>query len=135
MEGSLISLLLWEVSWKLFRNSVMDAILWSFLCTSLTGPSGSTWGDCKEGQNVFCSCCWQMGCWVLCKSQWWCLRKYRLVSQWMDNPTIFVKSFRVSTWCFPDALGATLTSHLDKPHVYVGCMKSGQVFSELWVWL
>ncbi|KAK8710543.1 hypothetical protein V6N13_145862 [Hibiscus sabdariffa] len=29
-----------------------------------------------------------------------------------------------------DALGATLTSHLDKPRVYIGCMKSGQVFSE-----
>ncbi|KAE8694271.1 putative beta-1,3-galactosyltransferase 11 [Hibiscus syriacus] len=29
-----------------------------------------------------------------------------------------------------DALGATLTSHLDKPRVYIGCMKSGEVFSE-----
>ncbi|XVE64799.1 hypothetical protein DITRI_Ditri07aG0130900 [Diplodiscus trichospermus] len=29
-----------------------------------------------------------------------------------------------------DALGATLSSHLDKPHVYMGCMKSGEVFSE-----
>ncbi|MFQ6659147.1 hypothetical protein Gotur_028149 [Gossypium turneri] len=29
-----------------------------------------------------------------------------------------------------DALGATLSSHLDKPRVYIGCMKSGQVFSE-----
>ncbi|XP_028774768.1 hydroxyproline O-galactosyltransferase HPGT1 [Neltuma alba] len=29
-----------------------------------------------------------------------------------------------------DALGAVLTSHLDKPRVYVGCMKSGEVFSE-----
>ncbi|KAL5168015.1 Hydroxyproline O-galactosyltransferase HPGT1 [Glycine soja] len=29
-----------------------------------------------------------------------------------------------------DALGGVLTSHLDKPRVYIGCMKSGQVFSE-----
>ncbi|XP_027362608.1 hydroxyproline O-galactosyltransferase HPGT1-like isoform X2 [Abrus precatorius] len=29
-----------------------------------------------------------------------------------------------------DALGATLTTHLDKPRVYIGCMKSGKVFSE-----
>lgn len=29
-----------------------------------------------------------------------------------------------------DALGATLSSHLDKPRVYIGCMKSGEVFSE-----
>lgn len=29
-----------------------------------------------------------------------------------------------------DALGGVLTSHLDKPRVYIGCMKSGQVISE-----
>ncbi|XP_019422314.1 PREDICTED: hydroxyproline O-galactosyltransferase HPGT1-like isoform X1 [Lupinus angustifolius] len=29
-----------------------------------------------------------------------------------------------------DALGEVLTSHLDKPRVYIGCMKSGEVFSE-----
>ncbi|KAL4297559.1 hypothetical protein GQ457_12G000310 [Hibiscus cannabinus] len=29
-----------------------------------------------------------------------------------------------------DTLGATLSAHLDKPRVYMGCMKSGQVFSE-----
>ncbi|XP_048325827.1 hydroxyproline O-galactosyltransferase HPGT1 isoform X2 [Ziziphus jujuba] len=29
-----------------------------------------------------------------------------------------------------DALGATLATHLDKPRVYIGCMKSGEVFSE-----
>ncbi|XWS61740.1 hypothetical protein CRYUN_Cryun07bG0151700 [Craigia yunnanensis] len=29
-----------------------------------------------------------------------------------------------------DALGATLSAHLDKPRVYMGCMKSGEVFSE-----
>ncbi|KAL4360723.1 hypothetical protein GQ457_04G038430 [Hibiscus cannabinus] len=29
-----------------------------------------------------------------------------------------------------DALGAALTSHLNKPRVYIGCMKSGEVFSE-----
>ncbi|KAK9291367.1 hypothetical protein L1049_019313 [Liquidambar formosana] len=29
-----------------------------------------------------------------------------------------------------DALGTTLAGHLDKPRVYVGCMKSGEVFSE-----
>ncbi|XVF10558.1 hypothetical protein REPUB_Repub07fG0192800 [Reevesia pubescens] len=29
-----------------------------------------------------------------------------------------------------DALGATLSAHLDKPRVYMGCMKSGGVFSE-----
>ncbi|KAI4326860.1 hypothetical protein L6164_019385 [Bauhinia variegata] len=29
-----------------------------------------------------------------------------------------------------DALGAVLASHLDKPRVYIGCMKSGEVFSE-----
>ncbi|KAL7189025.1 hypothetical protein ACSBR1_038819 [Camellia fascicularis] len=29
-----------------------------------------------------------------------------------------------------DALGATLASHLDKPRLYIGCMKSGEVFSE-----
>ncbi|KAM1535921.1 hypothetical protein FF1_014816 [Malus domestica] len=29
-----------------------------------------------------------------------------------------------------DVLGATLTTYLDKPHVYIGCMKSGEVFSE-----
>lgn len=31
---------------------------------------------------------------------------------------------------WPDALGATLATHLDKPRVYMGCMKSGEVFSE-----
>ncbi|XP_051129185.1 hydroxyproline O-galactosyltransferase HPGT1-like [Andrographis paniculata] len=30
-----------------------------------------------------------------------------------------------------DALGAVLASHLDKPRVYIGCMKSGEVFSDL----
>ncbi|GLT38744.1 hypothetical protein SLA2020_129710 [Shorea laevis] len=29
-----------------------------------------------------------------------------------------------------DTLGATLASHLDKPRIYMGCMKSGEVFSE-----
>ncbi|KAH7557744.1 hypothetical protein JRO89_XS11G0212500 [Xanthoceras sorbifolium] len=29
-----------------------------------------------------------------------------------------------------DTLGATLANHLDKPRVYIGCMKSGEVFSE-----
>ncbi|KAK6935477.1 protein of unknown function DUF4094 [Dillenia turbinata] len=29
-----------------------------------------------------------------------------------------------------NALGATLTSHMDKPRAYIGCMKSGEVFSE-----
>ncbi|BFG23453.1 hypothetical protein CerSpe_097270 [Prunus speciosa] len=29
-----------------------------------------------------------------------------------------------------DALGGTLATHLDKPRVYMGCMKSGEVFSE-----
>ncbi|XVF51446.1 hypothetical protein PTKIN_Ptkin04bG0186000 [Pterospermum kingtungense] len=29
-----------------------------------------------------------------------------------------------------DALGATLSTHLDKPRVYMGCMNSGEVFSE-----
>uniref|UniRef100_A0A9I9ELK3 Uncharacterized protein n=1 Tax=Cucumis melo TaxID=3656 RepID=A0A9I9ELK3_CUCME len=29
-----------------------------------------------------------------------------------------------------DALGSTLASYLHKPRVYVGCMKSGEVFSE-----
>ncbi|CAL5437611.1 unnamed protein product [Camellia sinensis] len=29
-----------------------------------------------------------------------------------------------------DALGATLASHLDEPRLYIGCMKSGEVFSE-----
>ncbi|GMJ03829.1 hydroxyproline O-galactosyltransferase 1 [Hibiscus trionum] len=29
-----------------------------------------------------------------------------------------------------DALGAKLSAHLDKPRVYMGCMKSGEVFSE-----
>ncbi|KAF5478138.1 hypothetical protein F2P56_004723 [Juglans regia] len=29
-----------------------------------------------------------------------------------------------------DALGAMLTTHLDKPRLYMGCMKSGEVFSE-----
>ncbi|KAL3645710.1 Hydroxyproline O-galactosyltransferase HPGT1 [Castilleja foliolosa] len=29
-----------------------------------------------------------------------------------------------------DSLGAVLASHLDKPRVYIGCMKSGEVFSE-----
>ncbi|ESR35342.1 hypothetical protein CICLE_v10005228mg [Citrus x clementina] len=29
-----------------------------------------------------------------------------------------------------DSLGATLATHLDKPRVYIGCMKSGDVFSE-----
>ncbi|KAL9262626.1 Hydroxyproline O-galactosyltransferase HPGT1-like protein [Drosera capensis] len=30
-----------------------------------------------------------------------------------------------------DALGSALAAHADKPRVYVGCMKSGEVFSEL----
>ncbi|XP_058206086.1 hydroxyproline O-galactosyltransferase HPGT1 isoform X1 [Rhododendron vialii] len=29
-----------------------------------------------------------------------------------------------------DALGSTLAAHLDKPRTYIGCMKSGEVFSE-----
>ncbi|XP_062149392.1 hydroxyproline O-galactosyltransferase HPGT1 isoform X2 [Alnus glutinosa] len=29
-----------------------------------------------------------------------------------------------------DALGTTLAAHLDKPRLYIGCMKSGEVFSE-----
>lgn len=29
-----------------------------------------------------------------------------------------------------DAFGATLATHLEKPRVYIGCMKSGEVFSE-----
>ncbi|GMQ05644.1 hypothetical protein CsSME_00050593 [Camellia sinensis var. sinensis] len=29
-----------------------------------------------------------------------------------------------------DALGVTLASHLDEPRLYIGCMKSGEVFSE-----
>ncbi|XP_021726791.1 hydroxyproline O-galactosyltransferase HPGT1-like isoform X1 [Chenopodium quinoa] len=29
-----------------------------------------------------------------------------------------------------DALGNTLAAHVDKPRVYMGCMKSGEVFSE-----
>ncbi|RYR10446.1 hypothetical protein Ahy_B05g078892 isoform B [Arachis hypogaea] len=29
-----------------------------------------------------------------------------------------------------DALGGVLTSYLDKPRVYIGCMKSGEVFSD-----
>ncbi|WOK95733.1 hydroxyproline O-galactosyltransferase [Canna indica] len=29
-----------------------------------------------------------------------------------------------------DALGAMLANHLDKPRAYIGCMKSGEVFSE-----
>uniref|UniRef100_A0A803PPU0 Hexosyltransferase n=1 Tax=Cannabis sativa TaxID=3483 RepID=A0A803PPU0_CANSA len=29
-----------------------------------------------------------------------------------------------------DAFGATLATHMDKPRVYIGCMKSGEVFSE-----
>ena len=34
---------------------------------------------------------------------------------------------------FSDALGNTLAAHVDKPRVYMGCMKSGEVFSEPWV--
>lgn len=30
-----------------------------------------------------------------------------------------------------DALGAILSTHLDKPRAYIGCMKSGEVFSEM----
>ncbi|KAK8921566.1 putative beta-1,3-galactosyltransferase 11 [Platanthera zijinensis] len=30
-----------------------------------------------------------------------------------------------------DGLGAMLASYLDKPRIYIGCMKSGEVFSEL----
>ncbi|KAJ8773206.1 hypothetical protein K2173_028383 [Erythroxylum novogranatense] len=29
-----------------------------------------------------------------------------------------------------DALGNTLATHMDKPRVYIGCMKSGEVFSD-----
>ncbi|GKC39964.1 hydroxyproline O-galactosyltransferase HPGT1, partial [Tanacetum coccineum] len=29
-----------------------------------------------------------------------------------------------------DALGSTLAAHIDNPRVYIGCMKSGEVFSE-----
>lgn len=29
-----------------------------------------------------------------------------------------------------DAFANTLAAHLDKPRVYIGCMKSGEVFSE-----
>lgn len=32
-----------------------------------------------------------------------------------------------------DALGSVLASHLDKPRVYIGCMKSGEVYSQPWV--
>lgn len=30
-----------------------------------------------------------------------------------------------------DALGSTLAAHLDKPRTYIGCMKSGEVFSDV----
>lgn len=33
-----------------------------------------------------------------------------------------------------DPFANTLAAHLDKPRVYIGCMKSGEVFSEQWVW-
>lgn len=42
-------------------------------------------------------------------------------------------SYSLSFVCHADALGAALSSHLDKPRVYIGCMKSGEVFSEPWV--
>ncbi|PRQ54752.1 putative glycosyl transferase, family 31 [Rosa chinensis] len=31
-----------------------------------------------------------------------------------------------------NVLGTALATLLDKPCVYIGCMKSGEVFSELW---
>jgi hypothetical protein len=31
---------------------------------------------------------------------------------------------------FADTLSAMLKTHWDKPRVYIGCMKSGEVFSE-----
>lgn len=31
---------------------------------------------------------------------------------------------------FLDALGAMLATYVDKPRVYIGCMKSGEVFSK-----
>jgi hypothetical protein len=38
------------------------------------------------------------------------------------------------TWkkilAFADTLSAMLKTHWDKPRVYIGCMKSGEVFSE-----
>lgn len=29
-----------------------------------------------------------------------------------------------------DAIGSVLTTYLDKPRAYIGCMKSGEVFSQ-----
>lgn len=31
---------------------------------------------------------------------------------------------------YTDALGAVLANNLDKPRAYIGCMKSGEVFSQ-----
>lgn len=34
------------------------------------------------------------------------------------------------TLSYTDSLGAMLSAHVDKPRVYLGCMKSGEVFSD-----
>lgn len=33
-------------------------------------------------------------------------------------------------FCHADVLAAVLSANLDKPRIYMGCMKSGEVFSE-----
>lgn len=57
----------------------------------------------------------------------------RLWHQWLKICKFANHICKLLLFC-TDALGSTLASYLDKPRVYVGCMKSGEVFSEPWVW-
>lgn len=41
-----------------------------------------------------------------------------------------MKALVLSLLLLTDALGTALAAHFDKPRAYIGCMKSGQVFSE-----
>lgn len=51
----------------------------------------------------------------------------------LQKPFFFCQFFLLPATCCTDALGAVLAGHLDKPRVYIGCMKSGEVFSQPWV--
>lgn len=58
------------------------------------------------------------------------LGKMREMGLGQHNFYCAYNSYSLSFVCHADALGAALSSHLDKPRVYIGCMKSGEVFSE-----
>lgn len=50
---------------------------------------------------------------------------------WLRNAEAMLISWIVIG--YTDALGAILSNHVNEPRAYIGCMKSGGVFSKSWV--